>query len=66
VEHVNKLLRGYFPKGCDLGEFDQDFVEAACARLNKKPGKILGYKSALQLAAEKGVLTSRAGGALEG
>jgi IS30 family transposase len=66
VEHANKLLRNYFPKGCDLGEFDQDSVEAACARLNEKPRKILGYKSALQLAVEKGILTSRAGGALEG
>jgi IS30 family transposase len=56
VEHANKLLRRYFPKGCDLGQFDQVFVDAACDRLNKKPRKILGYKSALQLAVEKGVI----------
>jgi IS30 family transposase len=40
VEHANKLLRTYFPKGSDLGQFDQDSVAAACARLNKKPRKI--------------------------
>jgi IS30 family transposase len=56
VEHTNKLLRAYFPKGCDLGQFDQTVVAAACARLNNKPRKILGYKSALQLAKEKGVI----------
>jgi transposase, IS30 family len=57
VEHANKLLRAYLPKGCDLSIFDQAYVDACVARLNKKPRKILGYKSALQLAAEKGVLT---------
>jgi IS30 family transposase len=56
VEHANKLLRSYFPKGCDLSRFDQTVVEAACARLNNKPRKILGYRSALQLAEEKGVI----------
>lgn len=56
VEHANKLLRTYFPKGCDLRQFDQTAVEAACARLNNKPRKILGYQSALQLAEEKGVI----------
>lgn len=56
VEHANKLLRRYLPKGCDLGKFDQAFVDAAVGRLNKKPRKILGYKSALQLAVEKGII----------
>lgn len=37
VEHANKLLRRYLPKGCDLGTFDQAFVDAVCDRLNKKP-----------------------------
>ena len=56
VESANRMLRGYFTKGCDLGQFDQAFVDAVCDRLNKKPRKILGYKSALQLAEEKGVI----------
>ena len=55
VEHANKLLRSYFPKGCDLGQFEQGFVDAVVDRLNKKPRKILGYKSALQLSGEKGL-----------
>lgn len=56
VEHANKLLRRYLPRGCDLGTFDQEFVDAVCDRLNKKPRKILGYKSALQCAVEKGII----------
>jgi IS30 family transposase len=55
VEHANKLLRRYLPKGCDLGQFDQGFVDTVVDRLNKKPRKILGYRSALQLAVEKGL-----------
>lgn len=50
------MLRRYMPKGCALSQFDQSFVDAVCDRLNKKPRKILGYKSALQLAMEKGVV----------
>jgi IS30 family transposase len=56
VEHANKLLRRYLPKGCDLGTFDQAFVDALVERLNKKPRKILGYRCALQCAYEKGVV----------
>jgi len=56
VENANKMLRRYLPKGCDLGQFDQAFVDAVCDRLNKKPRKILGYRSALQLAYEKGII----------
>ncbi len=50
------MLRRYLPKGCDLGRFDQEFVDAVVDRLNKKPRKILGYRSALQLAYEKGII----------
>lgn len=57
VENANRMLRRYLPKGCNLSTFDQTFVDAVVDRLNKKPRKILGYKSALQLAVEKGVIT---------
>jgi transposase, IS30 family len=56
VENANKMLHRYLPKGCDLGKFDQAFVDAVVDRLNKKPRKILGYRSALQLAVEKGII----------
>lgn len=56
VEHANKLLRRYLPKGCDLGQFTQVQVDDFVATLNNKPRRCLGYKSALQLAEEKGII----------
>ena len=56
VEHANKMLRRYLPKGCDLGNFTQTQVDDFVATLNRKPRRCLGYKSALQLAEEKGLI----------
>jgi transposase, IS30 family len=56
VEHANKMLRRYFPKGCDLGNFTQAQADDFVATLNRKPRRCLGYKSALQSALEKGIL----------
>ena len=58
VEHANKLLRRYLPKGCDLSGFTQEQVDRFVARLNNKPRRCLGYQSALQLAKEKGVVVA--------
>ena len=56
VEHANKMLRRYLPKGCDLSNFTQEQVDDFVATLNRKPRRCLGYKSALQLAEEKGII----------
>jgi IS30 family transposase len=61
IEHANKLLRGYLPKGCNLAAYDQRYVEWAVERINNKPRRCLGYKSALELAVEKGVITEKRG-----
>jgi IS30 family transposase len=61
VEHANKLLRGYLPKGCNLADYDQHYVEWVVSRINNKPRRCLGYKSALELAMEKGVITEKSG-----
>lgn len=55
VENANKMLRRYLPKGCDLGIFTQAQVDDYVARINNKPRRCLGYKSALQYAHEKGI-----------
>jgi IS30 family transposase len=55
VEHANKMLRRYLPKGCDLGSYTQAQVDQFVATINNKPRQRLGYKSALQLAHEKGI-----------
>lgn len=56
VEHANKMLRRYLPKGCDLGNYTQAQVDDFVDRINRKPRRCLGYKSALQLATEKGII----------
>jgi len=64
VENGNKMLRKYFPKGTDFSTITQTDVEYALARINNKPRKILGYRSALQVAKAEGVLLG--GGAVRG
>lgn len=56
VENANKMLRRYFPKGTDFSTISAADVVHALTRINNKPRKILGYKSSLQVAKEKGVL----------
>ena len=56
VENSNGLLRAFFPKGCDIGLFSDAQVSAAVTIINNKPRKILGYKSALQVMEERGLL----------
>ncbi len=56
VEHGNKMLRRYFPKGTDFAKITQTELDYAVGLINNKPRKILGYKSALELAREKGLV----------
>jgi IS30 family transposase len=65
VEHANKLIRGYIPKGSNLADYDQAYISYMLQRINNKPRRCLGYKSALELAAEKGVI-ARESGAVRG
>lgn len=50
IENVNKMLRLFFPKGTDFSTVSQKQIDAACAIINNKPRKILGYRSALEVA----------------
>lgn len=56
IENANKMLRRYFPKGTDFATVTQADVVAALTRINNKPRQILGSKSSLQVAKEKGVI----------
>lgn len=56
VEHANKMIRGFFPKGTDFREVSQDEVDQAVKLINEKPRKILGYRSALEVAEEAGII----------
>jgi IS30 family transposase len=56
VENANKMIRRYFPKGTDFSTVTQAQVDQAISRINNKPRRCLGFKSALQCAVEKGLL----------
>jgi len=56
VEHGNKMLRRYYPKGTDFAKVSQRHIYEMTMIINKKPRRCLGYTSSLQLAKEKGVL----------
>ncbi len=56
VEHANKMLRRYFPKGTDFSTVTQAEVDSALWTINNKPRQSLGFKSAVQCAVEKGLL----------
>lgn len=56
VENANRMIRRYFPKGTDFATVSQTDVVYALTCINNKPRKILGYKSSLQIAKEKGLI----------
>ncbi len=58
VENANKMIRRYFPKGTNFREVTQKQVDAVVHIINNKPRKILGYKTALEVARARGIFKS--------
>jgi len=56
IENANKLLRKFFPKGTDFRFVKQKEVDYAVKLINEKPRKILGYRSALEVAERAGII----------
>ena len=56
VENVNKMVRRYVPKGTDMVHVSQLHLDWIADRINKKPRKILGYRSAYEVGGRSGVL----------
>ena len=56
VENGNKMLRRYFPQGTDFSLVDQKEIDLAVKIINEKPRKILGYRTAFEVARAGGVL----------
>lgn len=48
-ENGNKLLRIFLPKGCNINDYNEEYVMRANELINTKIRKILGYKSSLEL-----------------
>ena len=44
-ENTNGLLRQYFPKGTDLSDFSQAYLNTIALRLNQRPRKTLGFET---------------------
>lgn len=48
-ENCNRLLRRFFPKGCNFNNYTENDVMTANELINNKIRKILNYKSSLEL-----------------
>jgi IS30 family transposase len=44
-ENTNGLLRQYFPKGMDLGDVNQNKLNAVARSLNERPRKTLDFRT---------------------
>jgi IS30 family transposase len=59
VENGNRLMRRYFPKGTNFDTVSPQKIAHAVQLINEKPRKILGYKSALQVAEDERLLKDK-------
>ena len=58
VENANKMIRRYFPKGTNFADVSQREVDRVVSIINRKPRKILGYRSALEVAQKAGIINN--------
>jgi len=56
VENANKMLRYFFPKGTDFSTVSQKQIDRACAIINNKPRRSLGYRSAIEVSLKAGII----------
>ena len=54
-ENQNKLLRRWFPKGTDFSKVSHERIQEVVDIINQKPRKILGYRTAREVAEELGI-----------
>lgn len=45
VENCNGMIRRFIPRGCDIGNYSDEYVNMVVEILNNKPRKSLGYKT---------------------
>lgn len=58
IENGNKLIRIFFPKGTNFRFVTQAEVDQAIKLINEKPRRILGYRTAFEVALAAGIITS--------
>jgi transposase, IS30 family len=59
VENGNKMLRRYFPKRTNFMRVSPQQLARAVHLINKKPRKILGYRSAYEVAIAAGIIKNK-------
>lgn len=59
IENGNKLIRSFFPKGTDFSMVTQRKITEVCCIINNKPRKILGYRSAREVAEKARLFKTR-------
>lgn len=58
IENGNKLIRIFFPKGTDFRFVTPEEVDLAIKLINEKPRRILGFRTAFEIASVAGIITS--------
>jgi len=56
VENANKMIRRFFPKGTDFSQVLQKEIDCVVSIINHKPRRILGYRTALEVAGASGII----------
>ena len=56
VENANKMIRRYVRKGVDLATISQTYLDQIVSVINRKPRRILGYRTALEVATAAGII----------
>jgi transposase, IS30 family len=51
-ENANGLIREYLPKGDDLSQYSQHYLNRVAMALNSRPRKILGFRTPLEVFSE--------------
>lgn len=59
VENANKMIRRYIPKGTNISKIPDWYINHIVSIINNKPRKILGYRTALEVARAGGVLLNQ-------
>ena len=49
VENVNRLIRRYVPKGCNIAKYSDNEITEIQRKINGMPRKILDYKMAIEV-----------------
>ena len=50
------MIRRYIPKGTNISKVSDKYIQSIIERINKKPRKILGYRTALEAARVGGII----------